>query len=198
MACGREVEGAADAVTSENTSPVSTAPDQTNVSADDEAQEVHRRGQQPETAEGLLLLHAPVSAPDAGSSARVTAQHSVLQPLENSGAGSGERLQNEAVRGTVLLNRSTPGNDQIWTYMAASDTYRTEPFNASIYSGYEPQRTHPASFRGEPPSTTGAHYFIFALDNSIEVVDPRLEAPQASNGGEPKRDNTAVKKVRID
>ena len=72
-------------------------------------------------------------------------------------------------------------------------TDRTEPFDASIYSGYEPQRTHPASFRGEPPSTTGACYFVFALDTSIQVVDPRQQFPQTLNGAR----HTSGEKVRL-
>ena len=67
-------------------------------------------------------------------------------------------------------------------------TDRMEPFNASIYSGYEPQRTHPASFRGEPPSTTGARYYIFTLDGSIQVVDPRQQVPQTLDGARRTRD----------
>lgn len=58
---------------------------------------------------------------------------------------------------------------------------RTEVFDASIYSGYEPQRTHPASFRDEPPSTTGAYYYIFALDKSILPVGPRQRALQIND-----------------
>lgn len=50
---------------------------------------------------------------------------------------------------------------------------RTEEFNAKIYSAYKPQRTHPAAFRGEPPSTIGALYFIFTLDKTIGAVDTR-------------------------
>ncbi|KAL3657901.1 hypothetical protein V7S43_017100 [Phytophthora oleae] len=70
----------------------------------------------------------------------------------------------------------------------------TEVFDASIYSGYEPQRTHPASFRGDPPSTTGAHYFIFTLDQSLQVADPRNKAPKGSKASESTRGN-AVKKA---
>ncbi|KAL4151230.1 hypothetical protein PRNP1_008247 [Phytophthora ramorum] len=70
---------------------------------------------------------------------------------------------------------------------------RTEPFDASIYSGYEPQRTHPASFRGEPPSTTGAHYFIFSLDQSLQVVDPRRQTPQRSDASDAPRGDLVKK-----
>ncbi|RLN44716.1 hypothetical protein BBO99_00003241 [Phytophthora kernoviae] len=80
-----------------------------------------------------------------------------------------------SLRNTLFYNRW-----QIQEQAAASGLKlkRTEPFDANIYSGYEPQRTHPASFRGEPPSTTGAHYFIFALDKSIKAVDPRQKSAQ--------------------
>ncbi|CAI5724906.1 unnamed protein product [Peronospora effusa] len=64
---------------------------------------------------------------------------------------------------------------------------RTEVFDASIYAGYEPQRTHPASFRGEPPSTNGAHYFIFTLDKSIKVIDSGQKSFQASENVEQAR-----------
>ncbi|KAG1686994.1 hypothetical protein DVH05_005734 [Phytophthora capsici] len=67
---------------------------------------------------------------------------------------------------------------------------RTEVFDASIYSGYEPQRTHPASFRGDPPSTTGAHYFIFTPDQSLQVADPRKKVSMESTS-----DSTRVKKA---
>lgn len=69
--------------------------------------------------------------------------------------------------------------------------YRTEPFDGSIYSGYEPQRTHPASFRGEPPSTTGAHYFIFAKDSSLSPADPRTAAPASSDATSSSSDSRA-------
>ncbi|KAI9990088.1 hypothetical protein PInf_020398 [Phytophthora infestans] len=80
-----------------------------------------------------------------------------------------------SLRNTLFYNRW-----KIQEQAAASGfkLKRTEVFDASIYSGYEPQRTHPASLRGEPPSTTGAHYFIFALDKSVQVVDPRQRVPQ--------------------
>lgn len=72
-----------------------------------------------------------------------------------------------------------------------------------MYSGYEPQRTHPASFRGEPPSTTGAHYYIFAKDNSVQPEDPRVAAAgDVDEGAKPKRKlaveqhDTNAKKVR--
>ncbi|OWY96529.1 hypothetical protein PHMEG_00033181 [Phytophthora megakarya] len=75
---------------------------------------------------------------------------------------------------------------------------RTEVFNADIYSGYEPQRTHPASFRGEPPSTTGAHYFIFTLDKSIEVIDPRQNVPEIDEpAGSTEKKRTMKKKVVV-
>lgn len=61
------------------------------------------------------------------------------------------------------------------------DFYRVEPFDGSMYSGYEPQRTHPASFRGEPPSTTGAHYYIFAIDGTLTPEDPRLASSADSD-----------------
>ncbi|CAI5746651.1 unnamed protein product [Peronospora destructor] len=64
---------------------------------------------------------------------------------------------------------------------------RMEAFDASIYAGYEPQRTHPASFRGEPPSTTGAHYFIFTLDKSFEVIDPGQKFLERSDAVEQAR-----------
>ncbi|CAI5713645.1 unnamed protein product [Peronospora farinosa] len=64
---------------------------------------------------------------------------------------------------------------------------RTEVFDASIYAGYEPQRTHPASFRGEPPSTNGAHYFIFSLDKSIIEMDSGQKSFQPSENVEQAR-----------
>jgi hypothetical protein len=68
---------------------------------------------------------------------------------------------------------------------------RMESFDASIYHGYEAQRTHPASFRGEPPSTTGAHYYIFAVDKSLQPADPRR------GGGSTSQSSTlSEKKVR--
>lgn len=76
-----------------------------------------------------------------------------------------------------------------------------------MYSGYEPQRTHPGSFRGEPPSTTGAHYYIFAKDSSVQPEDPRAAAADEDDGEErakPKRKlaveqhDTKAKKVRRD
>ncbi|KAG6613759.1 uncharacterized protein IUM83_18571 [Phytophthora cinnamomi] len=96
-----------------------------------------------------------------------------------------------SLRNTLFYNRW-----KIQEQAAASGfkMKRTEPFNASIYSGYEPQRTHPASFRGEPPSTTGAHYFIFSLDKSIEVTDPRQKVPEVSTDGEPRRYSGAANK----
>ncbi|KAE8987733.1 hypothetical protein PR003_g22626 [Phytophthora rubi] len=96
-----------------------------------------------------------------------------------------------SLRNTLFYNRW-----KIQEQAAASGfkMKRAEPFDASIYSGYEPQRTHPASFRGEPPSTSGAHYFIFALDKSVEVVDPRQKSPHVSSGGELKRDIGGAKK----
>jgi 25S rRNA (uracil2634-N3)-methyltransferase len=58
-----------------------------------------------------------------------------------------------------------------------------EAFDSDIYSGYQAQRTHPASFRGEPPSTTGARYFIFVKDPTIHPQDPR-SSTRSSNAGD--------------
>ncbi|TYZ69103.1 hypothetical protein PybrP1_009911 [[Pythium] brassicae (nom. inval.)] len=96
-----------------------------------------------------------------------------------------------AARGQVLVSLRNTLFYNRWRILEqarASDykLVRTEPFDGSIYSGYEPQRTHPASFRGEPPSTTGAHYHIFAVDSAQTPKDPRAAstAPQltASRG----------------
>lgn len=75
-------------------------------------------------------------------------------------------------------------------------TSRKERFNPSDYSGYEAQRTHPASFRGEPPSTTGAHYYIFVLDSSLKPEDPRSAEKPESNAVGKARANAPTKKVR--
>ncbi|ETI37881.1 hypothetical protein F442_16112 [Phytophthora nicotianae P10297] len=97
-----------------------------------------------------------------------------------------------SLRNTLFYNRW-----KIQEQAAASGfkLKRTEVFDASIYSGYEPQRTHPASFRGEPPSTTGAHYFIFTLDKSIEVLGPRQQVPQKQKANDSVR-SSAVKKEK--
>ncbi|KAG7377850.1 hypothetical protein PHYPSEUDO_010900 [Phytophthora pseudosyringae] len=97
-----------------------------------------------------------------------------------------------SLRNTLFYNRW-----KIQEQAAASGfkPKRTEVFDASIYSGYEPQRTHPASFRGDPPSTTGAHYFIFALDQSIEAVDPRQENPQKRHSSGPARGSASKKEA---
>ncbi|KAK1928611.1 25S rRNA (uridine-N(3))-methyltransferase [Phytophthora citrophthora] len=96
-----------------------------------------------------------------------------------------------SLRNTLFYNRW-----KIQEQAAASGfkLKRTEVFDASIYSGYEPQRTHPASFRGDPPSTTGAHYFIFTLDQSLQVTDPRKKVSKESKASDSTRGN-AVKKA---
>ncbi|CAH0481177.1 unnamed protein product [Peronospora belbahrii] len=81
-----------------------------------------------------------------------------------------------SLRNTLFYNR---WNIQEQAAVSGFQLKRTEVFDASIYSGYEPQRTHPASFRGEPPSTTGAHYFIFTPNENIKVADPYQESFQA-------------------
>ncbi|RLN87904.1 hypothetical protein BBJ28_00016225 [Nothophytophthora sp. Chile5] len=97
-----------------------------------------------------------------------------------------------SLRNTLFYNRW-----KIQEQAAASGfkLKRTEPFDASIYSGYEPQRTHPATFRGEPPSTTGAHYFIFAADKSLQPTDPRQRVPQAVTQEEKATQNSRGKEA---
>lgn len=86
-----------------------------------------------------------------------------------------------------------------WLASLLHVTCRTEPFDSSIYSGYEPQRTHPASFRGDPPSTTGAHYYIFAKDSALTPEDPRsssaaADASEANDGDAKPQRKQAWKK----
>ncbi|KAF1326696.1 hypothetical protein FI667_g8262, partial [Globisporangium splendens] len=80
-----------------------------------------------------------------------------------------------ALRNTLFYNR---WKIQEQAQRSGFKMKKVEPFDSSIYSGYEPQRTHPASFRGEPPSTTGAHYYIFALDPTLQPDDPRVADAQ--------------------
>ncbi|KAF0694840.1 Aste57867_14304 [Aphanomyces stellatus] len=55
---------------------------------------------------------------------------------------------------------------------------RVDRFNISEYPGYEAQRTHPASFRGEPPSTEGARTHVFSKD--LAFVEAAEAAPVAA------------------
>ena len=68
------------------------------------------------------------------------------------------------------------------------------PFEIELFSGYAPQRTHPASFRGEPPSTDGARIFIFQIDRMRTPEIPEaVEAVEAVVGGQQKRVHATVK-----
>ncbi|KAF0748047.1 hypothetical protein AaE_007493, partial [Aphanomyces astaci] len=76
-----------------------------------------------------------------------------------------------ALRNTLFYNR--------WDVTAQATKAglklkRTDRFNLSLYPGYEAQRTHPASFRGEPPSTDGARTYVFSKD--LQFVDPVVDA----------------------
>ncbi|CEG45547.1 Uncharacterized conserved protein [Plasmopara halstedii] len=108
-------------------------------------------------------------------------------------------------RGHVLVSlRNTPfyRRWKIQEQAAASgfQLRRTEAFNADIYSGYEAQRTHPASFRGEPPSTAGSHYYFFALDKSYDEENSNQQAykkPKANdlcNSNDMKKEIAKIKR----
>uniref|UniRef100_K3X4K0 C2H2-type domain-containing protein n=1 Tax=Globisporangium ultimum (strain ATCC 200006 / CBS 805.95 / DAOM BR144) TaxID=431595 RepID=K3X4K0_GLOUD len=107
-----------------------------------------------------------------------------------------------ALRNTLFYNR---WKIQEQAQHSGFKMKKVEPFDGSIYSGYEPQRTHPASFRGEPPSTTGAHYYIFALDPTLQPDDPRMTDAQDDDAHSKAKPNTAqaapkdaIKKVKQD
>lgn len=72
---------------------------------------------------------------------------------------------------------------------------RIDPFDASLFSGYQPQRTHPAAFRGEPPSTLNANYYIFVKDPLSTPIDPRSSPPSIQVMGKVKlkRSNQTVR-----
>ncbi|TMW64296.1 hypothetical protein Poli38472_012918 [Pythium oligandrum] len=81
-----------------------------------------------------------------------------------------------ALRNTLFYNR---WDIEEQARISGFKLKRIEAFDSSIYSGYQAQRTHPASFRGEPPSTVGARYFIFSKDPSANPVDPRTSKPSS-------------------
>ncbi|KAI9915479.1 hypothetical protein PsorP6_007632 [Peronosclerospora sorghi] len=95
-----------------------------------------------------------------------------------------------SLRNTLFYNR---WKIQEQAKMSGFNLKRTELFDASIYSGYEPQRTYPALIRAEPPSTAGAKYFVFILAKSIEVVRPRQKASRMLSDVE----GACVNKVRL-
>ncbi|ETW04560.1 hypothetical protein H310_03784 [Aphanomyces invadans] len=74
-----------------------------------------------------------------------------------------------ALRNTLFYNRWDVAGQAV---RAGLKHKRTDRFDVALYPGYEAQRTHPASFRGEPPSTQGAKTYVFAKDATfVEPVD---------------------------
>ncbi|OQS03651.1 hypothetical protein THRCLA_04031 [Thraustotheca clavata] len=71
---------------------------------------------------------------------------------------------------------------------------RLDPFDINLYPGYEAQRTHPASFRGEPPSTKGAKIHVFSIDPSW--VKPQEEEVVAPVAKEKKPEKKLVKEKK--
>ncbi|DBA01132.1 TPA: hypothetical protein N0F65_001760 [Lagenidium giganteum] len=82
-----------------------------------------------------------------------------------------------SLRNTLFYNR---WKIQEQAKLSGFKLKRVEPFDSSLYAGYEPQRTHPAAFRGEPPSTDGANTFVFTIDPTLTVEDPRHQAVKTS------------------
>jgi 25S rRNA (uracil2634-N3)-methyltransferase len=74
-----------------------------------------------------------------------------------------------SLRNTLFYNR---WNIQEQAKRSGFKLKRTEKFDSSLYAGYEPQRTHPASFRGEPPTTSNAFTHIFVLDKTLTPEIP--------------------------
>ncbi|OQR93041.1 hypothetical protein ACHHYP_02988 [Achlya hypogyna] len=99
------------------------------------------------------------------------------------------------LRNTLFYNR---WDVEAQAERAGYSLKRRDPFDINLYPGYEAQRTHPASFRGEPPSTKGAKTHVFSVNTAwvkpIEEAD--IEVP-TSIAKAPRVDKKAKAKGQV-
>ncbi|KDO25410.1 hypothetical protein SPRG_09352 [Saprolegnia parasitica CBS 223.65] len=99
-----------------------------------------------------------------------------------------------ALRNTLFYNR---WNIQAQAERAGYTLKRLDAFDIGLYPGYEAQRTHPASFRGEPPSTKGAWTHVFSVNEAwVPPVDVDDDVVPEVVAAKPKVAAKVVKKEK--
>ncbi|EQC34412.1 hypothetical protein SDRG_08182 [Saprolegnia diclina VS20] len=100
-----------------------------------------------------------------------------------------------ALRNTLFYNR---WNIQAQAERAGYTLKRLDAFDINLYPGYEAQRTHPASFRGEPPSTKGARTHVFSVNEAwVPPVEVDDEAVPEVVAAKPKVETKKKEKTQV-